>query len=146
MAIATETSVEKSARAPQSKSKALGNAAGLAKKAEPPQAAVYSFAKRADDGPFVEVPFDTVFRTGETIRITIAPRVSGPLSIWESDATNPEWRRLVPAADSKKVSLRAKQDYAVPVDIVVQKDQRLRVVTGSMVTYISIRTEGSAVK
>jgi hypothetical protein len=142
----TVTVEMKSARTSQPKSKALGNAVGLAKKAEPQQAAVYSFAKRADDGPFVEVPSDTVFRPGETIRVTIAPRISGPLSIWESDATNPEWRRLLPAADSKKVSLRARQDYAIPVDIVVQKDQKLRVTTGSAVMYISIRTENAPAK
>src|SRR5260370_208945 len=143
---APETVETKSARTAQSKSKALGNATGLAKKAEPRQAAIYSFAKRSDDGPFVEVPADTVFRTGEIVRVMIAPRASGPLSIWESDATNPEWKRLFPAADSKKVSLRVKQDYAIPVDIVVQKEQRLRVTAGAAVTYVSIPTESLPAK
>jgi len=142
----TVTSGMQSARTSQAKSKALGGVAAFSKKAEPPQAASYSLARQAENGTFVEVPADTVFRTGEIVRVIIAPRVSGSLSIWESDATNPEWKPLFPATDSKKVSLRASKDYAVPVDIVVQKDQRLRVTNGPAVSYISIRTESLPAK
>ena len=67
------------------------------------------------------------------------------MSIWASDSTNPEWRRLFPA-DRDNLKLRANEDYAIPVDIVVEKDQRLRVMTGSTITYIRIRTEGVVVK
>jgi hypothetical protein len=143
----TETSDEltKSAGSNQGKSKGGGSVVGFAKKAASPQGNIYSFARRSEDGSYLGVSTDTIFRTGENVRVTIAPRGSGPLSIWESDSTNLEWRRLFPA-DRDNMKLRAKQDYAIPVDIVVEKDQRLRVMTGSTATYIPIRTEGAAVK
>jgi hypothetical protein len=143
----TETSDEltKSAGSDQRKAKGGGSAFGLAKKAAAPQASFYLFARRSEDGSYAGVSTDTVFRTGDNIRVTIAPHGSGPLSIWESDSTNPEWRRLFPA-ERDSMKMRAKRDYAIPVDIVVEKDQRLRVMTGSTATYIPIRSEGAAVK
>jgi hypothetical protein len=143
----TETSDEltKSAGSSQGKAKGGGAAIGFAKKAAALQVNFYSFARRSEDGSYVGVSTDTVFRTGDNVRVTIAPRVSGPLSIWESDSANPEWRRLFPA-DRDSMKLRAKRDYTIPVDIVVEKDQRLRVMTGPTVTYIPIRSEGAAVK
>jgi len=126
------------------KSKDAGGRAALAKKSAPVRMSYYSLARRSEDGSYSGVSADTIVQPGETVRLTIVPRVAGLLSIEVSDAYDRAWKQVFPA-DGVKVGVTAQEAYAVPLDIVVAKDQRLRVKTGSDVIHISIKT-GAAVK
>jgi hypothetical protein len=128
------------------KSKAAGSSQTLAKKAAPAKASLYSLARRSEDGSYVGVSTKTVFQPGETVRVTIVPSIAGPVSIEESDATNRGWRLVYPI-DSDKTGVAEKETPAVPVDIVVEKNQRLRVKMGSEMSYIiTIRAEAGAAR
>jgi hypothetical protein len=128
------------------KSKAAGSSPTLAKKAALAKASSYSLARRSEDGSYVGVSTKTVFQPGETVRVTIVPSVAGPVSIEESDATNRVWRLVYPA-DSDKSGVAEKETSAVPVDVVVEKNQRLRVKIGSEMSYIiTIRAEAAAAR
>jgi hypothetical protein len=127
------------------KSKAVGGRTAALKKATPAKSSFFTLARRSEDGSYVVVSTDTIFQPGETVRLTVVPRDSEPFSIEELDATNRTWRQVFPA-DSDKAGVAPKESNAVPIDIVVEKNQRLRVKTGSEVTYtISIKT-GAAMK
>jgi hypothetical protein len=133
----------KTASAP--KSKVVAGIMTPSKKDAPSRVSSYSFARRSDDGSYIVVPANTVFQRGETVRLTVVPPDSEPFSIEESDATNRRWRQIFPT-DSDKAGVAEKESNAVPIDIVVEKNQRLRVRSGSEVRYtISIKT-GAPVK
>src|SRR5258708_24136555 len=117
------------------KSKDVGSRSALAKKAAPAKVNFYSLARRSEDGSYTGVSSDTIFQPGETIRLTIVPRVSEPLTIEESDAANPVWRQVYPA-DADKAGESAKEGNAITVDFVVERNRRIRVKAGSDGPYI----------
>jgi len=104
--------------------------AGLAPQLAVRDTGSHSFAKRLEDGSYVNVPPGTVFHPGETIRLTIVSRVSGPLVISEWDAITSSWNRLFPP-ESETIPVRALEGYTVPIDIVLKSGERLRVTVGS---------------
>lgn len=113
---------------------------GLAGAVRDTSSTIYSIARKLENGAYFEVPTDAVFQPGETIRLTIFPRVSGPLSLEERDQADATWRRIFPLIDGDTVQVRALENYAVPVDIVVTRGARLRITVGSLTTIVALKT------
>jgi len=89
-----------------------------------------SFARRSEDGSYINVPAGTVFHPGETFRVTIVPGLSGPVVVSEWDANTSSWTRLFPR-EGETVEVRGFERYTVPIDIIVKPTERLRVTVAS---------------
>jgi hypothetical protein len=89
-----------------------------------------SFARRLEDGSYVNVPTGAVFHPAETLRLTIVPGLSGPIAVLEWDSTTSSWMRLFPP-EGETVQVRGLERYTVPIDIVVKPGERLRVTVAS---------------
>lgn len=115
-----------------------GGAAGFAPPLALREMPIHSFARRLEDGSYMSVPPDTVFRPGDTIRLTVVPRVSGPLVVWQWDAKALSWRRLFPP-ERETLQVRALERYTVPLDIVVTNPERLRVTVAAVPSEIPVQ-------
>ena len=103
--------------------------------------AVYSIARKNENGAYVDVPLETVFRPGETVRLAIFPVAGGPLSVWEWNSNHTGSTRIFPAPLASPVEVRARENYLVPVDITVQPGERLRILIGSTATDVVLHTQ-----
>ena len=104
-----------------------------------PAPAIYSLARRLENGGYLAVPVDTVFQPGEIIRLTIFAGAAGPLMVMEWDADNSQWNRVFPL-EGETVQAPALENYVVPRDITIKPGVRLRVMVGPVATEIVIRT------
>jgi len=98
---------------------------------------VFRFARRMEDGSYQDLPGDTVFHAGETIRVTFIPRASGPVVLAEWDAQRSSWNQIFPAA-GETVQVTAREPYTIPFDIVLKSGERLRVTVDSLPAEMSI--------
>lgn len=102
--------------------------------------AVYSFARKNEEGVYVDIPLNTVFQPGETVRLAIFPLAAGPLSVWERNSAHTAMTRIFPAPLASTVDVRARENYVVPIDITVQPGERLRILIGSTATDVVLHT------
>lgn len=89
----------------------------------------YSFARRAQDGSYINVSSNTVFHPGEVIRVSVTPRVAGPVVLFEWDANRASWTRLFPP-EGETVRVPAFETYTIPMDLVLRDGERLRLDAG----------------
>ncbi len=112
---------------------ALSSAAPLA---SAPSSIIVRFRKKIPNGTDMNVP-PAALQPGDVVRLTLFPRLPGPLAIAESDAADPAWKTVFPAA-GPPVQLQALQDYAVPLEITVNPGERLRVKVGAATAEIKL--------
>ena len=118
----------------------MRSVSGLAGVVATTNATICSIARKLENGAYLDVASDTVFQPGDTIRLTIFPRISGPLSVEEKDPSDAMWRRIFPLPQGDAVQVRAMENYVVPIDIVVTSGARLRVIVGSSTTIVALKT------
>ena len=92
---------------------------------------LYSFTRRMPDGSYLGVPENALLHPGDTVRLTINARASGPLVLWEWDTANASWKRIFPP-EAETVRVTAYQPYTIPFDIVLKAGERLRAVVASL--------------
>jgi hypothetical protein len=123
------TALDKAAEM-QTKQSVLQTAASGAL-APPPVPIFYTLSRKMPNGVYLNIPLPAAVEPGESIRVTIIPRLAGPLAVWEWDTAHPSPTRILPMVDADTVQLRAMENYIVPLDIVVSAGERLRVTVGS---------------
>lgn len=130
-----------SAFRPQAKAKSAmaGTGSLLAPQVAMRSMQTWSFVKRLTDGSYVNVPPITIFQPGDTIRIAITPRLSGPIELLQLDANTAAWQRLYPPP-GLTIQVQAQERYTVPIDIQVKNNDHLRVTIGATAIDIPIRS------
>jgi len=105
--------------------------APLAASAPLPASISYTLSRKMPDGSYLDVSLDAATAPGEMIRVTVVPRIAGPLAVRQWDAAHPTPTRIFPLVDVDTVQLRAMENYVVPLDIVVTAGEHLRLTVGS---------------
>jgi len=113
----------------QSKQSVLRSAVGAL--VAPPVPIFYTLSRKMPNGAYLNVSLDAAVEPGEIIRVTVLPRIAGPLAVWQWDAAHPTPTRIFPLVDADTIQLRAMENYVVPLDIVVTAGEHLRVTVGS---------------
>lgn len=120
----------------QSKQSVLRNAVGAL--AAPAAPIFYTLSRKMPNGDYLDFAADAALEPGESIRVTVIPRIAGPLGVWEWDEAHPTPTRIFPIVDADTVQLRAMENYAVPLDIVVTPGEHLRLTVGSSSVEIAL--------
>ena len=103
----------------------------------------YTLSRRMPNGAYLNIPPDAAVEPGEIVRVTVVPRVAGPLAVWQWDEAHPTPSRIFPIVDADTVQLRAMENYVVPLDIVVTAGEHLRLTVGSNSVEIAFRPPGN---
>lgn len=93
----------------------MQNASTLAAPVGPPLALKYRLLKRADDGAYNEVDTDTVFHSGDKIRVSVESNDAGYLYIVQQGSSK-TWNLLFPNEDTEQGSNRVdrNREYEIP--------------------------------
>jgi hypothetical protein len=105
--------------------------------AAPPAQIVYTLSRKMPSGDYLSVQLNPALEPGEIVRVTVIPRIAGPLGVWQWDAAHPNPSRIFPIVDADMVQLRAMESYVVPLDIVVTAGEHLRITVGSSAVEIA---------
>jgi hypothetical protein len=98
----------------------------------------YTLSRRLPNGAFINLPNYTALSVDEPVRVTVFPRAPGVVSAEEWEASTSSWKPL--QISSVDAGLTPRRE-GVPIDIVVKKDERLRVTVGDSSTIIQLQTK-----